>query len=56
MLATNARTGSLTWLCPKLPVVALQSTRWEEFGEADASAFSESPTIWLEKVASILKS
>jgi DNA-binding NtrC family response regulator len=41
---------------PKLPVVALQSTRWEEFGEADASAFSESPTIWLEKIASILKS
>jgi DNA-binding NtrC family response regulator len=40
---------------PKLPVIALQSTRWEEFHEADTTAFAENPTIWLEKIASILK-
>jgi CheY-like chemotaxis protein len=41
---------------PKLPIVALRSSSWEEFPEADASTFAESPTIWLEKIASILKS
>ena len=41
---------------PKIPVVALQVNSWEKFPEADASTFSENPTIWLAEVASILKS
>jgi hypothetical protein len=55
----SVRTAIVLWFkahYPKIPLVALQSSRWEEFPEADLSIFSEDPTIWLAKVASILKS
>lgn len=41
---------------PEIPVLALQSSRWEAFPEADMSTFSEDPAIWLAEIASILKS
>jgi DNA-binding NarL/FixJ family response regulator len=41
---------------PQIPVVALRSSRWEEFPEANVSTFSEDPTVWLAEIASILQS
>lgn len=39
---------------PRLPVLVMQSVAWEKFPEADAAVLSEEPTVWLEKVGSIL--
>src|SRR6267154_5156800 len=55
----SVRTAVVLWFkayFPKIPVVALQSNRWEKFPEADVSTFSEDPTFWLAEVASILNS
>jgi hypothetical protein len=41
---------------PKIPVVALQPSRWEEFPEADVSTFSEDPTLLLAEIGRILQS
>jgi hypothetical protein len=41
---------------PKTPILVLQSSRWEQFPEADLSTFSENPNTWLAEIAAILKS
>jgi hypothetical protein len=41
---------------PKIPVVVLQFSNWEQFPEADISTFSEDPNTWLAEIAAILKS
>jgi len=55
----SVRADMVVWFkvrYPEIPVVALRSSRWEEFPEAEVSSFSEDPTIWLAEVASILQS
>jgi hypothetical protein len=40
---------------PKIPVIALQSNRWEIFPEADVSTFSEDPKSLLTVIGITLK-
>ena len=55
----SVRTAIVLWFkahYPNIPIVALESSRWETFPKADVSTFSEDPTVWLAEVAGILKS
>lgn len=54
----SVRESIVHWLKtknPRLPVLVMQSSAWEKFPEADAAVLSEEPTVWIEKVESILK-
>ena len=54
----SVRTEMVLWFkahYPKIPVIALQSNRWEIFPEADVSTFSEDPKSLLTVIGKTLK-
>jgi len=54
----SVRTSMVLWFkarYPKIPVVALLSSPWERFPEADAATLSEDPKVWMKMVAKALK-